>query len=94
MIRSRILSRSFLKTPFAAFSAQFNPGKAEDAEDIFAKMRRDMELLKDATGDKTGSFVSSQKDDVIYIKNPADHWKFGRVLSMNGGAQSALILSL
>lgn len=43
-----------------------------------------MESLK-AQPNQVTPFVSTQKEDVIYIKNPAAAWKFGRVVKMNGG---------
>lgn len=51
-----------------------------------------MNSLHQASKEPVTPFVSQQKGDVIYIKNPADDWRFGRVVTF--GQSEAMLLAL
>ena len=76
----------------------------ENSDDIFKQMNRDMNLIKeivdggqeeeDGFGELIEPRVVSQREDVIYIKNPPRDWAFNRVLTFSGDKMSAITLSL
>ena len=63
----------------------------EHVNDLFAQMNREMGAIE---GSGLAPRVVSQKEDVIYIKNPAADWKFNRVLNFDGDKVSAITLCL
>ena len=78
----------------------------ENVDDIFKQMNRAnlvKELEEFDTGNKNGEEVDdfnleprivSQKEDIVYIKNPKRDWAFNRVLNFAGDNVSAITLCL
>ena len=58
----------------------------ENIDDIFKQMNRSASLLEPR--------IVNQKEDIIYVKNPAQDWAQNGVLSIGGGQAAALTLCL
>ena len=53
----------------------------ENIDDIFKQMNQDLAAKADnQSTDVLQPRVVSQKEDVVYIKNPASDWSFNRIL--------------
>lgn len=55
-------------------------------------MTRDFESLASSRSVIGPPEVSHQKDDVVFIRNPAQQWQNGHIISL--GTQKAIIISL
>ena len=68
----------------------------ESLDDIMKQMQRDLSLdvTKEVVDDGLVPRVTQQKEDVVYIKNPASNWGFHRILKFANHDASALTISL
>ena len=68
----------------------------ESLDDIMKQMQRDLSLdvTKEVVDDGLVPRVTQQKEDVVYIKNPASNWGFNRILKFANHDASALTISL
>ena len=69
----------------------------ENIDDIFKQMER-VDLAKQVVEDELSELLEprivSQKEDIIYVKNPPREWAFNHVLNIGGGQASAITLCL
>ena len=72
----------------------------EDINDIFKQMNRDLAETVSQEGDASSvnpaldPRVVTQKESILYIKNPKADWAFNNVLRFQGDQVAALTLSL
>lgn len=70
----------------------------ESLDDIMKQMKREIAVKITSDTENTDSglepCVSQQKEDVVYIRNPAGNWGFNRILNFSNHAASALTISM
>eukprot|EP00354_Favella_ehrenbergii_P012032 CAMPEP_0170458734 /NCGR_PEP_ID=MMETSP0123-20130129/5620_1 /TAXON_ID=182087 /ORGANISM="Favella ehrenbergii, Strain Fehren 1" /LENGTH=92 /DNA_ID=CAMNT_0010723011 /DNA_START=75 /DNA_END=353 /DNA_ORIENTATION=+ len=68
----------------------------ESMDDIMKQMKKDLATKVGEQDQESGLLprVVTQKEDVVYIKNPRSDWGYNRVLNFKKQGVSALTISL
>lgn len=66
----------------------------ENMDDIFKQINKDMAGQAGSDDHGLKPRVVQHKEDVVYIKNPAEEWRFNRVLNFASNGVSAITISL
>ena len=66
----------------------------ESVDDIFKQLNKEIAAKADTADAGLQPRVVSQKEDIVYIKNPASDWGFNRILHFANQNANALTISL
>ena len=102
MVYAKSPTKSLLRVSSVSQNRLFNTKLSaddtmENIDDIFKQMER-VDLAKQVVEDELSELLEprivSQKEDIIYVKNPPREWAFNHVLNIGGGQASAITLCL
>lgn len=101
LVMRRLLAHSRVRHPALGFGFASKPkltgvtDSFEHMDDLFKQMNDKLQAVeKDAAESKLVPRITSQKEDVIYIKNPSASWRYNSVLNLTEDKVAALTLSL
>lgn len=89
------ISQFFIVQPsyqkFAARPKMTVSDSMENVSDIFSKLNQQ---ISGASGEGLAPRIVSQKEDVVYIKNPSIDWRLNKVLNFTGDNVAAITIAL